>query len=328
MNNTIVLSTVEKAAVSSIIVLLSGLGLFGYGIVCPIFLKHINTDFKNPFYKLALALAFCDCTYLFFTTYFLNLPIILSTNHELIYSDTVRTVFHQFTVWNYYSMYALILVISINRYISISYYANYTNICNNFRINIAIVVALLLGSSMVLFLILANCWSEITFFGVTWACQNNDAKVKFFFAFAAVFPATCSIIICSFYLLSFLKYRKIINHGQLTSGLKREWALMFQFFLISFCALIMVIVYWIIASAVPLRISQAVMLVLCCINNSINPYCYLFFNMSVRKYLPAWIKPIFTLNYFQFMSVSRSDNQNIQQSELKPIVAKNTLRYD
>src|SRR5271154_2848178 len=83
--------------VSLVVIILTISGLICYGIVCTIFIIHRNTDFRNPFYQLALALAFCDCTYLFFTTYIITLPIILSPNRSPVYSNSAYAVFYDIT---------------------------------------------------------------------------------------------------------------------------------------------------------------------------------------------------------------------------------------
>lgn len=286
---------VEKFIVSFIAFILTIFGLLGYIIVCTIFIKYKKTDFKNPFYQLALALAFSDCTHLIFTTFIVNVPLVMSKTYATIFPSALYSVMFSVIAWNYYSMYAMIAIISINRYISIAHYYNYRNICRKFRINLAILCAFLLGSSILLVQSVAKCWFTFSIYSTAWMCESfTDRKVMLFFIYAAAFPALCSLIVCIFYVISYLAHRKLLSQGPIHSGLKREWALMFQFFLISFCALVMVIIYWAFAFVTPKNTNEAVMIVLGCINSSINPYCYIFFNSSVKKHLPNWMKLIFT----------------------------------
>src|SRR5271157_807368 len=134
MNNTEKPPLGERLTISCIVIILSIFGLCGHGIVCTIFIKfkNFNSNFKNPFYRLALALSFCDIYYLVVDIFLNYVPVILS-NGENVYPDYVHNDMNDVSSWNTYSMYALIVIISVNRFISIAYYERYAEICTKIR---------------------------------------------------------------------------------------------------------------------------------------------------------------------------------------------------
>ena len=68
MNNTTEthnnISTIERIISGFVFSLIIFGGILGYGVVLPIIWQFTNTNFKNPFYRLAVGLAVVDMGYL------------------------------------------------------------------------------------------------------------------------------------------------------------------------------------------------------------------------------------------------------------------------
>lgn len=263
----------------------------GFGIYIRsafILLKFSKAAFANPFYTIVLYLALPDCLYLFIQLAFGIPTTILGFPNVPFHMGFATGFISEISMC---SLFGLISLMGINRYVAICHFDKYTSWFSRWRVHSFCCLCFLLGLVISAGDDYCECFSLKVDFSYKLTCKvdaNGEPKCSFwvvqydyvFWGFFTVFIPSINFVTVTRY---FLKRRQIRASLDIQDNWKKDAALLFQFISISAVFVIYMATFWIEdqvgSSNNPLDITITLLSIL---NSSVNPYLYLAFNSDIR----------------------------------------------
>lgn len=284
--------------VSSSSFLLALIGFCLYVKVGIVILKHKAVEFSNPFYKLVVYLAVPDCLFLLVQMVGFIVTVVGFKNVN-VYFTIILGFIEQISSW---SLFSLISVLGLNRYICICHNDKYQSVFGGFKVHIWGCLCWVLGCILPSVDYSCSCYNF-----------KNDYAWKFSCAYygcmktAIYFDQTVSILFTVFVpiinMMTFCHYQwkknklsRMVNCRSNRIS-KKDLKMLFQFVVISCVFIFYTVIYWI---QDLLQLSQAGDIALTfasILNSSINPYLYVIFNADIRtKIFSTKVTPISSIN--------------------------------